>query len=104
MATSEHPVREIVLPLAVVIGLIANAFWSGVGWGNVSSKLTTVIDAMNAIGRRTDSLEHDVAELKVWQATQVKDDADRDRAFSQFKMYTKGRIARLPYHSSDDGE
>ena len=99
-----HPVREIVLPLAVVIGLIANAFWSGVGWGQVSSKLTTLIDSVATMSKRTDNVEHDLAELKIWKATQAKEDAERDKAFGLLKMYTKGRIARLPYHASDDGE
>ena len=102
--SDQHPVKDIVLPLAVVIGLIGNAWWGGVGWGRVSNQLTTLIDQIASMNKRTERVETDVADLKAWRVAMDKDNAERERQFKLFRMYTKGRIARLPYHSTDDGE
>lgn len=101
---ARHPVKDIVLPLAVVVGLVGNAWWGGVGWGKVSHQLDTLTDQISQMSKRTDDVARDVTDLKAWRIAKEKDDADRDRNFKLLRMYTKGRIARLPYHTSDDGE
>jgi hypothetical protein len=104
MPQSEHPVREIVLPLAVVLALLGNAWYGGVGWGRVSTQLEGVLAAIGGIRDRVAAVESDLAKIKVWQQSQDLEDRARDERFRLFKMYTKGRIARLPYRASDDGE
>lgn len=99
-----HPVKEIVLPLATVLLLVGNAWWAGVGWGKVSTQLEGVLAALGGFGTRVTATEADIAELKAWRRTQEQDDRMRDERFRLFRMYTKGRIARLPYRASDDGE
>jgi hypothetical protein len=92
-----HPVKDIVLPLAVVIGLIGNAWWGGVGWGKVSTQLETILATLNSTVTTVNGQGRDIIELQAKVAAQEKE-------LRLFKMYTKGRIARLPYRASDDGE
>ena len=94
---SQHPVREIVLPLATVLLLAGNAWWGGVGWGKVSSQLETLIANVSGITTDVAAMKNRLAALENSQKTQ-------DEKFRLFKMYTKGRIARLPYRATDDGE
>lgn len=92
-----HPVKDIVLPLAVVIGLIGNAWWGGVGWGKVSTQLETIVTTLNTTVLNVNGQGREIVELQARMAAQEKE-------MRLFKMYTKGRIARLPYRASDDGE
>jgi hypothetical protein len=92
-----HPVKDIVLPLAVVIGLIGNAWWGGVGWGKVSTQLETILVTLNSTVSTVNGHGREIIELQARIAAQEKE-------MRLFKMYTKGRIARLPYRASDDGE
>lgn len=92
-----HPVKDIVLPLAVVIGLIGNAWWGGVGWGKVSTQLETIIATLTSTVSTVSGQGRDIVELQARVTAQEKE-------LRLFKMYTKGRIARLPYRASDDGE
>lgn len=98
------PVREVVLPLAMVLALVGNAWWGGVGWGRVSSQLDQVLASMNDLRGRTSSVEQRLSEVESWRRMQEENLKQRDQEFRLFKMYTKGRIARLPYRSTDDGE
>jgi hypothetical protein len=99
-----HPVKDIVLPLGIVIGLVLNAWYGGNGWGRVSKQLETIDSKMGKMDQRADHLESDVLNLQKWQIETNKDNTARDVEFRLFRAYTKGRIARLPYHASDDGE
>jgi hypothetical protein len=92
-----HPVKDIVLPLAVVIGLIGNAWWGGVGWGKVSTQLESIINTLATTVAAVSTHDKEITELQARVASQEKE-------LRLFKMYTKGRIARLPYRASDDGE
>jgi hypothetical protein len=92
-----HPVKDVVLPLAVVLGLVGNAWWAGEGWGRVNTKLDQLIHAQSQVVLDVTALEKDVVDLKTRMKAQ-------EEALRVFKMYTKGRIARLPYRASDDGE
>lgn len=96
-SSAPHPVKDIVLPLAVVIGLIGNAWWGGVGWGKVSTQLETILSTLTSTVATVNSQGRDIIELQTRVAAQEKE-------LRLFKMYTKGRIARLPYRASDDGE
>lgn len=98
------PVREIVLPLAVVLGLVGNAWWGGMGWGKVSSQLDVVLTSLASLQGRTGAAESRLTELETWKRVHEKEQEKRDQEFRLFKLYTKGRIARLPYRASDDGE
>lgn len=95
--SAPHPVKDIVLPLAVVIGLIGNAWWGGVGWGKVSTQLETIIATLSSTVSTVSGQGRDIVELQARMLAQEKE-------MRLFKMYTKGRIARLPYRASDDGE
>jgi hypothetical protein len=99
-----HPVREIVLPLAVVLGLVGNAWWAGVGWGRVSNQLDLVLASQKSVEMRTANLESRMADFEIWKRMHDAAQLKRDEEFRLFRMYTKGRIARLPYRASDDGE
>lgn len=92
-----HPVKDIVLPLAIVIGLIGNAWWAGVNWGKVSTQLETIITTLGTTVSTVAIHDKQIADLEVRIKTQ-------EEKLRLFKMYTKGRIARLPYRASDDGE
>lgn len=92
-----HPVKDIVLPLAVVIGLIGNAWYGGVNWGRVSTQLETLISTLTQTVGVVSAHSREITDLQ----TRMKAQEDNLRLF---KMYTKGRIARLPYRASDDGE
>jgi hypothetical protein len=96
-APAAHPVKDIVLPLAVVIGLIGNAWWGGVGWGKVSTQLETILSTLNNTVLVVNGHGREIIELQARMTAQEKE-------MRLFKMYTKGRIARLPYRASDDGE
>jgi hypothetical protein len=101
---SGNPVREIVLPLAVVLGLIGNAWWGGVGWGKVSNQLEQVLMTQKSVEGRATAIETRMADFEIWKRVHEREQALRDHEFRLFRMYTKGRIARLPYRASDDGE
>lgn len=100
----QQPVRDIVIPLVVVIGLIGNAWWGGVGWGKVNGKLDTIMERVMAMQSQVSAVQGDAADLdrRLFQLEgRLKQQEDSLRVF---KMYTKGRIARLPYRATDDGE
>jgi hypothetical protein len=93
----QHPVKDIALPLAMVLGLVANAWWAGDGWGRVNTKLDQLIQTQAATVEIVTGLEKDVLDLKARMRGQQEE-------LRLFKAYTKGRIARMPYRASDDGE
>jgi len=99
-----NPVREIVLPLAVVLGLIGNAWWGGLGWGRVSNQLEEVLASQKSVESRTGAIEIRMTDFETWRRVHEAEQIRRDQEFRLFKMYTKGRISRLPYRASDDGE
>jgi hypothetical protein len=94
----------IVLPLATVIILVAHAYWSGVGWGKVSSKLDTIMERLNAVQSQVTALRADSDSMDRRLLAIERDFKAQADQFRLFKMYTKGRIARLPYRATDDGE
>jgi hypothetical protein len=97
--TQQQTMREVVLPLAVVIGLIVNALLVGTAWGRLGQRLDTN-DAVDA--SQTSRIEKSEERLQTLRDT-VRDlsrDAQEDRKnFLQLEDYSRGRIDRLPYHS-----
>lgn len=89
--------KDIVIPLAVVLTLLGNAWWAGVTWGRVSTQLETITATLTSHSETVAVHDKEIAALEA----RVKAQED---ALRLFKMYTKGRIARLPYRASDDGE
>jgi hypothetical protein len=94
---ASHPVKDIVLPLAVVLTLVGNALYVG-SWGGRTGQRLDSIDQRLA--------EHGLAlERAADQLATIKDrlrDLERDRAedrkdFLVLEDYTRGRIDRLPY-------
>ena len=55
-------------------------------------------------GGKVERLASDLAEIQRWRERVREEDKARDEQFRLFRMYVKGRIARLPYRASDDGE
>lgn len=50
----QHPVRDVVLPLAVVIGLLGNALGFGIAWGKITSRVE-VVERAQADERETNA-------------------------------------------------
>lgn len=99
-----QPMKDVVLPLAVVIGLIGNAWWGGVGWGKVSTKLDSIMDRIGSTQVQVTQLRADSDAIdRRLLAIESRMKAQEEQ-LRLFKMYTKGRIARLPYRATDDGE
>lgn len=99
MAASEgHPVKDIVLPLVVVLALVANALMVGISWGRFSQRLDTIDLLMGQQDRRVESLEKGAQDLRD-RVHDVEREAIEDRkGFQGLENYTRGRIDRLPWH------
>lgn len=94
-----HPVKDIVLPLAVVIGLIANALMIGVAWGRFSQRMDTYEKIQADLSGRVTKQEEKELALRDRVRDLERDVKDQDRRFWLFDDYTRGRIDRLPYKS-----
>lgn len=96
---AQHPVKDIVLPLAVVIGLITNALFVGIAWGKINYRME--------ISEREIALQREVAKEQNREIESLKDrahDIERDRKddlrnFLILDNYTRGRIDHMPYKS-----
>lgn len=94
-----HPVKDIVLPLAVVVALITNALMIGVAWGRLGQRLDTLDsgqreqrEALKDLGETDQAIKDRLRDLER--------DASEDRKdFQLLEDYTRGRIDRLPYHA-----
>lgn len=93
-----HPVKDIVLPLAVVIALIANALFVGVAWGRFTERqaINEALDSVQSASLK----EHDKQLLDLRDAVRdlARDRAEDRKEFILLEDYTRGRIDRLPYH------
>jgi hypothetical protein len=101
---ASHPVREVVLPLAVVLALVGQAWYAGMGWGTVGTKLDVLTALVASAQKDVGALSGEVQALKERQGKLDDRMKAQEEAHRLFKMYTKGRIARLPYRATDDGE
>ena len=94
-----HPVKDVVLPLAVVIGLIANALMIGVAWGRFSQRMDTYESVQSNHSTRIEKIEQREQDLRDRVRDVERDNKEADRRFMLFDDYTRGRIDRLPYKS-----
>lgn len=92
-----HPVKDIVLPLAVVITLCGNALLVGIAWGRFSQRM----DTYEGVQTRQESRLTDQERENRTQGDRLRDlerdIKDGDRRFLLLDDYTRGRIDRLPY-------
>lgn len=96
MAVS-HPVKDIVLPLAVVIGLVGNALMIGVAWGRISSRVDVVERGYHDERSRNNDQDQGIQTLRDRMHDAERDIKEDQRRFLQLDDYTRGRIDRMPY-------
>jgi hypothetical protein len=96
--SQQQTMREVVLPLAVVIGLIVNALLVGTAWGRLGQRLDTneALDA--AQGSRIEKVEERVQTLRDTLRDLTRDRLEDRKEFDKLEDYTRGRVDRLPYH------
>lgn len=94
---AQHPVKDIVLPLAVVIGLIANALMIGIAWGRFSQRMDTYEGVQASQDQRITKTEEEVLRLRDRLRDAERDIDDGERRFLLLDDYTRGRVDRLPY-------
>ncbi len=94
-----HPVKDIVLPLAVVIGLLANALMIGVAWGRFSQRMDTYEASQQRQDQRITKAEEGVLSLRDRMHDVERDIKEAERRFLLLDDYTRGRIDKLPYHA-----
>lgn len=92
-----HPVKDVVLPLAVVIGLIANALMIGVAWGRFGQRMDTYETIQSSHAGRIEKMEEREQALRDRVRDVERDNKEADRRFFLLDDYTRGRIDRLPY-------
>jgi hypothetical protein len=96
MAT-EHPVKDIVIPLAVVIMLCANALLIGIAWGRITARVEQVATDVTTEHQKNDAQDRSILDLRDRMHDAERDLKENDRRFNLFDDYTRGRIDRLPY-------
>jgi predicted nucleic acid-binding Zn-ribbon protein len=99
MPEDAHPVREIVLPLAVVLGLVANGILVGVAWGKLSTVVTVINENQT---KQSDQLKELTVRVQGIgdRLHDVERDAEQDRRdFRTLEDYTRGRVDRLQYRA-----
>lgn len=99
MPEGQNPMKDIVLPLAVVIGLVGNALFVGIAWGRLTMRQEAAETRLGSAEGRLNGLadKHDALRDKV---RDLERDAEEDRKdFRLLEDYTRGRIDRLPYNA-----
>ena len=92
-----HPVKDIVLPLAVVVALITNALMVGIAWGRLGQRLDTLDTGQREHREAIQALQRQNQETRD-RLRDLERDAIEDRKdFDFLEDYTRGRIDRLPY-------
>jgi hypothetical protein len=97
MPLSEHPVKEIVLPLAVVMGLVGNALFIGISWGRVTQRLDIMDQKQDAQSSVIDSHSKSIQDVKDRVHDLERDMKENERRFMLLDDYTRGRIDKYPY-------
>lgn len=97
MPPTEHPVKDIVIPLAVVLGLLTNALLVGVAWGRITARVEQVESTVGAERQKNLDQDHGIADLRDRMHDAERDIKETDRRFGLLDDYTRGRIDRLPY-------
>jgi len=97
MAGTDHPVKDIVIPLAVVLTLIANALLVGIAWGRITSRVEQVEGGVATEHQKNIDQDRDIINLRDRMHDTERDRKQDDDRFRLFDDYTRGRIDRLPY-------
>lgn|GEM_PF-5589316 len=99
MPTTDHPVKDIVIPLAVVLTLIANALLVGIAWGKITSQVEQIKGGVISIEQKNTERDRAVTDLRDRMHDAERDIKEDERRFGLLDDYTRGRIDRLPYKS-----
>lgn len=90
-------VREVVLPLAVVMTLIGNALFVGVAWGKFSFRMDVTERSIATEQQRNTEQDRAIQALKDRAHDLERDRKEDIRNFLMLDNYTRGRIDHLPY-------
>lgn len=99
MPQTEHPVKDIVIPLAVVITLIANALLVGIAWGRITARVEQVEGAVATEHQKNVDQDRAILDLRDRAHDSERDIKEDEKRFGLLDDYTRGRIDRLPYKS-----
>ena len=99
MAPTEHPVKDIVIPLAVVLTLIANALLVGIAWGRITARVEQTENGIAIEHGKNSDQDRSIMDLRDRMHDVERDIKEDDRRFGLLDDYTRGRIDRLPYKS-----
>lgn len=97
--TIPSPMKDVVLPLAVVLGLVGNALFVGIAWGKLTQRQDTQETRSLAQEKRLDSLSEQYQVLRDKVRDLDRDASEHREDFKLLEDYTRGRIDRLPYHA-----
>lgn len=92
-----HPVKDIVLPLTVVVGLVVNAFFMGNVWGKISYRMDIMDFTLSEEKAKNSEQDKHLQALRDRTHDLERDNKDQDRRFLLLDDYTRGRIDRMPY-------
>lgn len=96
---ASHPVKDIVLPLAVVIGLVGNALYVGSWGGRTGQRLDSIDQRLSEHSKELEKTSEVLSSIKE-RLRDLERDRDEDRRnFLLLEDYTRGRIDRLPYRA-----
>jgi hypothetical protein len=97
MPPTDHPVKDIVIPLAVVIALLSNALLIGIAWGRITARVEQVENGVAVEHAKNGDQDRALSDLKDRMHDVERDVKETDQRFRLFDDYTRGRIDRLPY-------
>lgn len=97
MPPTEHPVKDIVIPLAVVLTLIANALLIGIAWGRITARVEQVEGGVSVEHQKNIDQDRGITDLRDRMHDAERDIKETDRHYGLLDDYTRGRIDRLPY-------
>lgn len=97
MPPTEHPVKDIVIPLAVVIALLSNALLIGIAWGRITSRVEQVESGIAVEHAKNSDQDRSIGDLRDRMHDAERDLKEDEKRFQVFDDYTRGRIDRLPY-------
>lgn len=99
MPPTDHPVKDIVIPLAVVITLLLNALLVGIAWGRITARVEQVENGVVVEHQKNSDQDRALADLRDRMHDAERDIKEDEKRFGLLDDYTRGRIDRLPYKS-----
>lgn len=97
MPTTDHPVKDIVIPLAVVLTLILNALLVGIAWGRITARVEHAEVGITVEHEKNNEQDHQLLDLRDRMHDTERDIKESERRFGLLDDYTRGRIDRFPY-------